>query len=333
MKNKCLIIAEAGVNHNGDVNLAYKLCDAAKEAGADVVKFQTWKTEAIITRNVAQAEYQQENAGVSESQFDMLKKLELTQDEFRKIKEYCDSIGITFASTADEAESLDFLVSLGIPFIKIGSGEIGNVSYLRYIGNKKLPIILSTGMSSLADIDTSLQALREGGAEDITLLHCTTSYPCSFENVNLNAMNTIRDAFKLPVGYSDHTLGNTVSIAAVAMGAKVIEKHFTLDKNMQGPDHKASSDLREFSSLVREIRNIEIAMGNGKKEVTNIEKEISKVVLKRIVAKRPVKQDQVITEDDICVKRNNTGIVCDKWDLIIGTTAKKNYVVDEGIEW
>lgn len=332
MKERCLIIAEAGVNHNGDVNLAYKLCDAAKQVGADVVKFQTWKTESIITQNVDQAEYQQENTGVSESQFDMLKKLELTQDEFRKIKGYCDSIGIAFASTADEAESLDFLVALGIPFIKVGSGEIGNVSYLRYMGSKKLPVIMSTGMSSLADIDISLQALKEGGATDITLLHCTTSYPCAFENVNLEAMKTIHEAFKVPVGYSDHTLGNTVAIAAVAMGAKVIEKHFTLDKNMEGPDHRASSEPEEFAALVREIRNIEIALGNGKKEVTKVEKGISKVVLKRIVAKKPIREGQVISEGDICVKRNDVGLACNKWDLVIGTKARRNYVIDEGIE-
>lgn len=332
MRDRCLIIAEAGVNHNGDVNLAYKLCDAAKKAGADVVKFQTWKTEAIITQNVAQAEYQKENTGLSESQFEMLKKLELSQDEFRKVKEYCDSIGITFASTADEPESLDFLVTLGIPFIKIGSGEIGNVSYLRYMGSKKIPVILSTGMSSLADIDISLQALEEGGATDITLLHCTTSYPCAFENVNLNAMNTIHEAFKLPVGYSDHTLGNSVAIAAVAMGARVIEKHFTLDKTMEGPDHRASSEPEEFATLVREIRNIEAALGDGKKKATGVEKEISKVVLKRIVAKKPIREGQVITEGDICVKRNDIGLICSKWDEVIGMKAKKDYKVDEGIE-
>lgn len=329
--NKCLIIAEAGVNHNGDVNTALKLCDAVKEAGADVVKFQTWKTEAIITKTVAQAEYQQENTGVEESQFDMLKRLELSYDDFRKIKEHCNSIGILFASTADDPESLDFLISIGIPFIKIGSGEIGNVSYLRYMGSKKMPVILSTGMSSLADIDISIQALREGGATDITLLHCTTSYPCVFENVNLNAMNTIRDAFKLPVGYSDHTLGSTVAIAAVAMGAKVIEKHFTLDKNMEGPDHKASSTPEEFKEYVKAIRDIEEAMGNGEKVPTKVEKEISKVVLKRIVAKRSIAEGQIITEDDICVKRNDVGLPCNKWDIIVGTKARKNYGIDEGI--
>lgn len=328
---RCLIIAEAGVNHNGDVNIAFQLCDAAKEAGADVVKFQTWKTEEIITKNVVQAEYQKENTGVQESQFDMLKKLELTQDEFCQVKKHCDEIGIQFTSTADEAGSLDFLMSLGLPFIKIGSGEIGNISYLRYIGSKKMPVILSTGMSSLADIDISLQALREGGATDISLLHCTTSYPCVFENVNLNAMNTIREAFKLPVGYSDHTLGSTVAVAAVAMGAKIVEKHFTLDKNMKGPDHKASADPEEFKAYVKDIRDIEAAMGDGKKVPTGVEKEISKVVLKRIVAKKPIFEGQIITEADICVKRNNVGMPCNKWDDVMGTVARKNFAVDEGI--
>lgn len=330
-KSRCLIIAEAGVNHNGDLATALKLCDAAKAAGADVVKFQTWQTEAIITKTVAQADYQKENTGIQESQFDMLKRLELSFDKFKKIKEYCDSIGIAFASTADDANSLDFLVSIGIPFIKIGSGEIGNVSYLRYMGSKKLPVVLSTGMSSLADIDTSIHALQSGGATDITLLHCTTSYPCTVENVNLRAMDTIRSAFKLPVGYSDHTLGNAVAIAAVAMGASVIEKHFTLDKDMDGPDHRASSTPAEFKEYVQAIRNIENALGSGIKKPTHTEKEISTVVLKRIVAKKPIRENQIISEDDICVKRNNVGLPCKYWDLVVGTTARKNYCVDDGI--
>lgn len=330
-KSRCLIIAEAGVNHNGDLATALKLCDAAKAAGADVVKFQTWQTEAIITKTVAQADYQKENTGIQESQFDMLKRLELSFDKFKKIKEYCDSIGIAFASTADDANSLDFLVSIGIPFIKIGSGEIGNVSYLRYMGSKKLPVVLSTGMSSLADIDTSIHALQSGGATDITLLHCTTSYPCTIENVNLRAMDTIRSAFKLPVGYSDHTLGNAVAIAAVAMGASVIEKHFTLDKDMDGPDHRASSTPAEFKEYVQAIRNIENALGSGIKKPTHTEKEISTVVLKRIVAKKPIRENQIISEDDICVKRNNVGLPCKYWDLVVGTTARKNYCVDDGI--
>ena len=201
------IIAEAGVNHNGKLDLAKELCLAAKNAGADCVKFQTWQTEKIITRSVAQADYQADNTGRAESQFDMLKRLELSYDDFRAVKAYCDEIGIQFASTADEPDSLDFLLTLGIPFIKIGSGEIGNIPYLRYMGSKKKPVLLSTGMSSLADVELSLEALRQGGAEDITLLHCTTSYPCPYDRVNLRAMDTLRAAFGLPVGYSDHTEG------------------------------------------------------------------------------------------------------------------------------
>lgn len=329
---KCLIIAEAGVNHNGKLELALRLCDAAKEAGADVIKFQTWKTENIITMDVPQAEYQKQNTGKEESQFEMLKKLELSYQDFTKIKDYCDTIGITFASTPDDTESLDFLVSLGMPFIKIGSGEIGNVSYLRYIGGKHLPVILSTGMSSISDIELSLRELKNGGATNITLLHCTTSYPCMFENVNLNAMLTIRDTFKLPIGYSDHTLGNIVSVAAVAMGAQIIEKHFTLDRNMDGPDHKASLDPREFQQLVQEIRNLEKALGNGIKCPTDEERKMSEVILKRIVAKKNIKKGQRICDADICVKRNNVGMMARDWDKVIGAIADKDYYVDEGIE-
>lgn len=330
---RCLIIAEAGVNHNGNLDLALKLCDAAKAAGADVVKFQTWKTEALITRDVAQADYQVENTGRRRSQYEMLKELELSREAFLRIKEYCDSIGIVFASTADEAESLDFLVSMGVPFIKIGSGEIGNLPFLKYIGSKKMPVILSTGMSTLADIDLSLRALNAGGARDVTLLHCTTNYPCAYENVNLNAMLTIRDAFKLPVGYSDHTLGNTVAIAAVAMGAGVIEKHFTLDKNMQGPDHMASSNPEEFRKMVEEIRNIERAMGDGRKLPTQGEIDISQVVLKRIVAKTSIMAGQTITSDDITVKRADKGIPARYWDDVIGKRVSKNYEPDDAITW
>ena len=219
------IIAEAGVNHNGDVQIAKQLCLAAKNAGADAVKFQTWITDNIITKNVKQADYQTENTGKDESQYDMLKKLELTFDQFREIKEYCEEIGIEFASTADDEESLDFLVDLGIPFIKVGSGDVGNISYLRYIGSKKRPVILSTGMSTLADVEVSLKALRDGGATDIKLLHCTTNYPCPFDSVNLKAMDTLHNAFGLEVGYSDHTVGIEVPVSAVARGAIIIEKH------------------------------------------------------------------------------------------------------------
>lgn len=326
-----LIIAEAGVNHNGDVELAKKLCKAAKEAGADVVKFQTWITEKIITENVEQAVYQAENTGNDQSQYNMLKALELTYDDFRVIKKYCDDIGIQFASTADEQDSLDFLVELGIPFIKVGSGDIGNISYLRYIGSKGLPIIMSTGMSTLSDVEVSLNALNEGGATDITLLHCTTNYPCPFYSVNLKAMDTLKNAFYLPVGYSDHTVGIEIPVAAVARGAQVIEKHFTLDRNMDGPDHLASTEPDEFKRMVDAIRNVEIAMGNGIKRPTLDESEISKVVLKKIVAKRNIPVGKIIEEEDICVKRNDTGFPASAWDSIIGVKAHKNYLEDEGI--
>ena len=241
------IIAEAGVNHNGRLDLAKELCLAAKNAGADCVKFQTWQTEKIITRHVAQADYQADNTGRTESQFDMLKRLELSYDDFRAVKAYCDEIGIQFASTADEPDSLDFLLTLGIPFIKIGSGEIGNLPYLRYMGSKKKPVLLSTGMSSLADVELSLEALRQGGAEDIAL-HCTTSYPCPYDRVNLRAMDTLHAAFGLPVGYSDHTEGIAIPTAAAARGAAVIEKHFTLDRHMEGPDHRPRRNALSLKS-------------------------------------------------------------------------------------
>lgn len=330
---KCLIIAEAGVNHNGRLDLALELCEAAKRAGADVVKFQTWKTENLLTRNVEQAEYQAQNTGVQESQFDMLKKLELSYDDFRKIKQHCDEIGILFSSTADETESLDFLVELGIPFIKVGSGEIGNVSYLRYMGRKGLPVILSTGMSTLADVDVSVNALKEGGATDITVLHCTTNYPCPYEDVNLKAMLTLRDAFHLPIGYSDHTIGREVAVSAVALGAKIVEKHFTLDCKMDGPDHAASTEPHDFAELVRAIRIVEACLGTGIKEPTIMEKKISKVVMKRIVAKRMIQKGEMLSEENVCVKRNDVGILARYWNLVVGRNASKDYIEDEGIQF
>lgn len=330
-KDRCLIIAEAGVNHNGRLDLALHLCDAAKEAGADVVKFQTWKTEKIITHGVRQAEYQMVNTGKNESQYEMLKRLELSYSDFRKIKQYCDEIGILFDSTADEEESLDFLTDMGIPFVKVGSGDIGNLSFLRHIGGKELPVILSTGMSTLADVDISVNALKEGGAKKITLLHCTTSYPCSYEEVNLRAMLTLRDAFHLPVGYSDHTNGMEIAVAAVAMGAKVIEKHFTLDRSMKGPDHAASMEPKELKRMIEEVRNVEQAFGDGTKRLTKQENEIKGVVKKRIVALRDVDAGETFTFGNICVKRNDTGETADMWDHVIGRRANKTYRKDEGI--
>lgn len=327
-----LIIAEAGVNHNGSIELAKKLCYKAKEAGADVVKFQTWVTDKIITHDVAQADYQIENTKNNQSQYDMLKALELSFDQFRIIKEYCDEIGIQFASTADETESLDFLVDLGVPFIKIGSGENGNIPFLRYVGGKQLPVILSTGMCSLAGVEASVRALQDGGAKDITLLQCTTNYPCSFDSVNLRAMDTMKSAFHLPIGYSDHTVGIEVALAAVARGAQVIEKHFTLDRSMDGPDHIASTEPDEFTKMVRAIRNVEACLGTGIKKPVLEESEISKVILKRIVAKSEIKPGQVFTENNLCIKRSSKGIPGYFWDYIIGTEAKRHYLEDEGID-
>ncbi len=328
---KSLIIAEAGVNHNGSIAIAKELCLAAKEAGANVVKFQTWITERIITHGVAQADYQVQNTGNNQSQFDMLKSLELSFDAFREIKEYCDQIGIAFASTADEPESLDFLLSLGIPFIKLGSGDLSNIPFLRYCGSKGMPVILSTGMGTLADVDRAIGALRSGGTHDITLLHCTTNYPCPFDDVNLRAMNTLGTAFGLPVGYSDHTQGIEVAIAAVSLGATVVEKHFTLSRTMEGPDHIASTEPDEFKRMVTAIRNVEQSLGTGIKQPTQSEKEISDVVLKRIVADRFVPKGTIISESDLCVKRSSSGLPAEMWDLVVGTEARSDFAIDEGI--
>ena len=257
---------------------------------------------------------------------------ELSYDDFRAVKAYCDEIGIQFASTADEADSLDFLLTLGIPFIKIGSGEIGNIPYLRYMGSKKKPVLLSTGMSSLADVELSLEALRQGGAEDITLLHCTTSYPCPYDRVNLRAMDTLRAAFGLPVGYSDHTEGIAIPTAAVALGATVIEKHFTLDRHMEGPDHLASTEPEAFRQMVSAIRQVEAGLGSGRKTPSPEERAISEVVLKRLVAARPIPAGTLLTADDLTVKRNDRGLSARYWDLVIGTPARRDYAADDAIE-
>lgn len=325
------IIAEAGVNHNGRLDLALQLCDAAKEAGVDAVKFQTWKTELIISKNTEMADYQKINLGNNDSQYDMLKKLELSYDNFRLVKEHCDNIGIQFLSTADEIESLEFLCELGMPIIKLGSGEVTNIPYLRYCAKKRKPIIISTGMCNLSDVANAYEVLIDAGADDITVLHCTTNYPCPMLEVNLNAMNTIKEALKCKVGYSDHTMGVEVPVAAVAMGAEIIEKHFTLDRNMEGPDHKASLEPAELKDMVQKIRNIEKALGDGIKRPNASERSICKVVLKSIVANEPISKGTILTEKMLTVKRTSTGIPAKNWDLIVGTTAVKDYEVDEPI--
>lgn len=328
------IIAEAGVNHNGQLDLALKLCDAAKKAGVDCVKFQTWQTEKIVTRKAEKATYQSENThDAEESQFDMLKKLELSYDNFRLVQEHCHKIGIDFLSTPDEEYSLAFLMNeLNLPLIKIGSGEVTNIPYLRQMASYHKPIILSTGMATLAQVATAYDTLLAAGAQSVSLLHCTTNYPCPKNEVNLRAMQTMKEAFKCQVGYSDHTMGTEIPIAAVAMGAEIIEKHFTLDRNMEGPDHKASLEPNELKYMVNCIRNIEVALGDGIKRPNKSEIEISKVVLKSIVAKVPVHKGEVLTDSNITIKRAGCGVPAAHWDMIIGTKALHDFEIDEPIK-
>lgn len=328
------IIAEAGVNHNGQLDLALKLCDAAKKAGVDCVKFQTWQTEKIVTRKAEKATYQSENTNnAEESQFDMLKKLELSYEDFRLVQEHCNKIGIDFLSTPDEEYSLAFLMNeLHLPLIKIGSGEVTNIPYLRQIASYHKPIILSTGMATLAQVAMAFDTLIAAGAPSLSLLHCTTNYPCPKNEVNLRAMQTMKEAFKCPVGYSDHTMGTEIPIAAVAMGAEIIEKHFTLDRNMDGPDHKASLEPHELKYMVDCIRNIEVALGDGIKRPNPSEVEISKVVLKSIVAKVPINVGETLTANNMTIKRAGSGIPAAHWDMIVGTKALRDYDIDEPIK-
>lgn len=331
--SKVYIIAEAGVNHNGSKHLAFKLCDAAKEAGVDAVKFQTWKTDKIVTKSAALAEYQENNiSDKGASQYEMLKQLELSYDEFIEVRDYCNQIGIQFLSTPDTEEDMDFLLGLGIPVMKIGSGEVTNIPFLRAIGKRRQKVILSTGMSTLADVEKAYNTLIESGAKEVALLHCTTNYPCPYNEVNLQAMQTLKVAFKCQVGYSDHTMGIEVPIAAVAMGAEIIEKHFTLDKNMEGPDHKASLEPQELKQMVLSIRNIEKAMGDGIKRPNASEQKNAEVVLKRIIAKEPIRKGELLGEDNLALLRSSEGIPAKYWDLIAGKPAKRDYKEDEPIE-
>lgn len=324
------IIAEAGVNHNGDINLAKKLIDVAVNAGVDAVKFQTWKTELLVTKEAKQAKYQTENTGVNESQFDMLKKLELSYDKFRELKKYCDYKNIIFLSTPDEFESASFLCELQEVF-KIGSGEITNLPYLRYIGKLKKQVILSTGMADIGEIEEALDILVESGTnkESIIVLHANTMYPTPMKDVNLRAMQTIGSTFNVAYGYSDHTLGIEVDIAAVAMGASCIEKHFTLDKTMEGPDHKASLEPYELIAMVKAIRNIELALGSSVKKPSNSEKPNINVVRKSIVASKTIKKGEKFSEKNLTIKRPGDGISPMRWDEIICKVSQKDYKQNE----
>lgn len=332
-QNPCFIIAEAGVNHNGDVALAKKLIDAAVEAGADAVKFQTFKAEKIVTSTAEKADYQKNTTGAGESQYEMLKKLELSETDFRDLSNYAKEAGIIFLSTPFDEESADLLDQIGVPAFKIPSGEITNFPLLKKIAQKSKPIILSTGMATLGEVEEALNYLKKHGAEEITLLHCTTSYPAPVESVNLRAMETLRCAFQVPVGYSDHTEGITIPIAAAAMGACVIEKHFTLDRTLPGPDHRASLEPPELAAMVKAVRDVELAHGDGIKGPTEEEEAIKKVARRSIVAKRDIHMGDVLTEGDLAIKRPGIGIEPRYLDLILQMKAKVLIQRDRVIQW
>jgi N,N'-diacetyllegionaminate synthase len=334
MNNKTLIIAEAGVNHNGEISLAKQLIDIAAQAGADIVKFQTFNADRIVTRTAKKANYQIKSTDSGESQHDMLNRLELTEAMHLELIAHCQMRNIGFLSTGFDIESIDLLSNLGIGCFKIPSGEITNLPYLRHIGQLNKKIILSTGMSTLEDIELAIDILEHAGTPrtKITVLHCTTEYPTPMVDVNLRAMQSIHAAFDTVVGYSDHTQGIEVSIAAVAMGAAVIEKHFTLDRTLPGPDHQSSLEPEELDAMVRAIRNIELALGDGIKRLTPSESRNVSIVRKSLVARRAIKAGEIFTAENITTKRPGTGISPMQWDKVMGKTAQRNFFLDELIE-
>lgn len=326
------IIAEAGVNHNGDIKLAKELVDAAKSAGTDAVKFQTFKAECLVSKVAQKAEYQKQTTGADESQLEMLKKLELSYGDFKVLKKYCEQKEILFLSTAFDLDSIDFLESLDMPIYKVPSGDITNLPYLMKIASTGKPVIISTGMSGLDEVGLALEVLRDNGAGTMTLLHCNTQYPTPFEDANLKAMLTLKERFGLAVGYSDHTLGIEAPIAAIALGATVIEKHFTLDKSLEGPDHKASLNPQELKTMVTSIRNIEVALGDGIKRLSVSETINKEAARKSIVARRNIVKGEIFTQDNLTVKRPGNGISPMKWFDVLGTSAKRDFCEDELID-
>ena len=332
--SKVFIIAEAGVNHNGSIDLAKKLIDVAADAGADAVKFQTFNADRLATKLAHKADYQKSNTSADESQYEMLKKLELDEDKHKVIIEYCKQKQIMFLSSAFDNESVDMLNNFGMAIFKIPSGEITNLPYLRHVGGLKKPIILSSGMSDLGDIKNALDVLIECGVskDQLTVLHATTEYPCPIQEVNISAMQTISANFGVNVGYSDHTKGTEVSIAAVALGACVIEKHLTLDQTMEGPDHKASLEPDEFKAMVHAIRNIEKALGDGIKKPSKSEIKNMAITRKSIVALRAIKSGEIFSVDNLTVKRPGTGISPMDLNKIIGQIARRDFLPDEQIE-
>lgn len=332
--SKVLIIAEAGVNHNGDIDIAKKLVDVAAESGADIVKFQTFKSENCVSKNAQKAEYQLQTTNKQESQLDMIKKLELDLETHNILISYCKQKNIEFLSTPFDMESVDLLHNLGLKIFKIPSGEITNLPYLRKIGKYNKQVILSTGMANLGEIESAIAVLVDSGTkrENITLLQCNTEYPTPFTDVNLKAMKSLKKAFRLPVGYSDHTPGIAIPLAAVGMGAKVIEKHFTLDKNMEGPDHKASLEPCELKAMVQGIREIELALGDGIKQTSASEAKNKPIARKSIVANCAIKKGEILSESNLYTKRPAGGISPMEWDKVIGTKAIRDFEPDEMIE-
>ena len=332
---RTLIIAEAGVNHNGDIAKAKALIDKGAEAGVDYVKFQTFKAEKLVTKQAQRASYQDKNTQNNDSQYEMLKKLELSQALHQELMDYCNQKGVKFLSTGFDSESLVFLAQLGITIAKVPSGEITNLPYLRQVASLFPEVILSTGMATINEIKDAVKVLIDNGVskDKITILHCNTEYPTPMEDVNLKAMLHIQRELGLPIGYSDHTLGIEVPIAAVALGATVIEKHFTLDKTLPGPDHKASLEPNELKAMVSAIRNIEKAIGgSGLKEVSKSEEKNKPIARKSIVASTDIKKGDIFTPENLTVKRPGTGISPMQWDEVIGKTAKKDFEEDDLIE-
>lgn len=334
MTDHCIVIAEAGVNHNGSVELAHRLVDVAAQAGADFVKFQTFRTEALVTRSAPKAEYQKRTTGHVENQFDMLKRLELPESAFRDLAAYAASKNVGFLSTPFDLESAHFLATLGIGSFKVSSGDLTNIPFLRQLCRFGLPIILSSGMATLGEVEEAVEACEESGtgSDRLTLLHCTTEYPAPPHEVNLRAMLTMAAAFPgTTIGYSDHTEGIDIPIAAVALGARVIEKHFTLDRNMDGPDHKASLEPDELREMVRSIRRVGGALGDGRKRPTASEMPNRAIARKSIVAARPIAKGEVFSESNLSVRRPGTGMPPSRWDTLLGQAALRDYAQDEPI--
>ena len=331
---KVIIIAEAGVNHNGSVETACRLADVAKDAGVDFVKFQMGIPGLLVSKFAAQAEYQKRNTGIEESQLNMIKKISFSFEKHKQVKEYCDSIGINYLCTPFVIPAIDMLVAFDMPFWKLPSGAITDYPYLVHIAKTGKPVVLSTGMSTIDEVNEALRVLINNGLtkDKLSLLHCTTEYPANKSEVNLKCIGTLKEIFDVEVGYSDHTQGIEIPVAAVAMGATIIEKHFTLSRDMPGPDHKASLEPNELKMMVEQIRNIEGAIGDGVKRVTEIEKKNKLVARKSIIAKTNIKKGEVLTENNVTAKRPGNGISPMRWNEVIGTCAIRDFEEDELIE-